>query len=91
MNYTVDSIVLAKQKYSTPWPSKVLNIEKKVLVHFFGDNRNGFVHPADIYDFALSMEALKLNLSSKPRSYLKGLKEAEMLLHVSAEISIFNN
>lgn len=36
------SIILAKQKYSCPWPATILNIENnKVLVHFFGDNRTG--------------------------------------------------
>lgn len=39
-----NSIVLAKQKFSFPWPARVLSIEKeKTLVYFFGDKREGYV------------------------------------------------
>lgn len=47
-----NDIVLAKQKYSVPWPARIVDIQKeKVSVHFFGDRRNGFVNSSDLFDF----------------------------------------
>lgn len=88
-----DSIVLAKQKYSYPWPPRVLNIEKdKVLVHFFGDSRTGFVSSFEIYDYGKSFEALKsiVLLKKKPRGFLLGIREIELLLEVNGADSVLN-
>lgn len=90
-SYDKNSIVLAKQKYSIPWPVRILNIEKqRVFVHFFGDRRNGFVNKTEIYDFAKSVDAIKAILRSKkqPRSYLIGIREIELLLGVPSDESI---
>lgn len=47
-DFKVDSIVLAKQLYSFPWPAKVLKIEKdRIFVYFFGDKRCGYVSKAN--------------------------------------------
>lgn len=92
-DFSVDSIVLAKQKYAVPWPSKVLKIEKeRVLVFFFGDKRNGYVLKNEIYDFNLSIKAIKSQIASKnkPKSYLTGIAEVEMLLGLTSGISLLN-
>lgn len=64
-----------------------------MLVHFFGDKRNGFVDSEEIYDFKLSTSALKsiLLTKNKSRSYLTGLKEAEMILRIPKKLSIFED
>lgn len=90
----VDSVVLAKQKYSIPWPAKVNAIGKeKILVHFFGDRRSGYVQKTEIYDYILSGNAVKSKVLSKnvPLSYLTGISEVEILLGVPREKSILNN
>lgn len=92
-DFKVNSIVLAKQKYSVPWPSRVLTIEKnRVLVHFFGDKRSGFVPKNEIYDFVLSLSALKSTIASKrnPRTYKLGITEVEMLMGITRENSLLN-
>lgn len=89
-----NSIVLAKQKYSCPWPARVLEIEKnKVLVFFFDDKRNGFVSRFEIYDFLKSSRAIKSIITSKrvPRCYLTGVSEIELLLGINKEQSILND
>lgn len=86
-NFDKNSLCLAKQKFSCPWPARVLKIEKnKVLVQFFGDKRIGYVHPSEIYDFVKSSQAIQLILSSKkkPRGFVTGVVEIELLY------SIFN-
>lgn len=90
--YDINSIVLAKQKYSLPWPAKIEKIEKnRVLVHFCGDKRQGYVDSNEIYDFIKSIDSIKHVLKSKKviRSYKTGLKEAELLLNIPNGISLF--
>lgn len=93
IDFKVDSIVLAKQKYSVPWPSKVLKIEKeRVFVFFFGDKRSGYVARSEIYDFYLSAKAVKLLVESKkiPRTYCTGIVELEMLMGIPRGESLLN-
>lgn len=92
-DFKVDSIVLAKQKYSVPWPSKVLKIEKnRVFVYFFGDKRSGYVPKSDIYDFILSTNAIKSIIASKKnhQSYSTGIAEVEMLMGIPSDFSALN-
>lgn len=89
----VDAIVLAKQKYSFPWPAKILKIEKnRVFVHFFGDKRSGYVSRSEIYDFILSLTAIKSSIESKrkPHSYITGIAEVEMLMGIHDEDSLLS-
>lgn len=90
-NYAVDSIVLAKQKYSITWPARILQIQKeKIRVYFFGDRREGFVSPFEIYSFKNSTAALKelIATKNKPRAYLIGVREVELLLQIPEERSL---
>lgn len=92
-NFKKNSIVLAKQKHSIPWPARILEVEKsKTTVYFFGDKREGAVNSSEIYDFKKSLDAIKLVLSSKriPRGYITGIREIEHLLDISFENSILN-
>lgn len=92
--YEVNSIVLAKQAYSQPWPARILKIAKKrIRVYFYGDRREGFVASHEIYDFQKSKEALKLVIKSKGQKtdgYLTGIREIEFLLNIPFEQSILN-
>lgn len=84
---------MAKQKYSFPWPAKVLNIEKnKTLVHFFGDKRTGYVSSSEIYDYGKSFHALKSIVLSgkKPHAFFVGIREVELLLGLDGANSILN-
>lgn len=90
-DFNVNSIVLAKQKYSVPWPAQVLSVEKKrVSVHFFGDRRRGFVSKQEIYDFILSTSAIKSIIASKKqhRSYYTGVAEVEHLIGIPSDKSL---
>lgn len=87
----VDSIVLAKQKYSIPWPAKILQIEKeRVFVYFFGDKRSGYVSKGEIYDFILSANALKSIIASKKkqRTFCTGIAEVELLMSIPSDKSM---
>lgn len=88
-----DLIVLAKQKYSIPWPARILKVEKdKVLVYFFGDKRTGFVSSVEIYDYIKSFHALQSIILSKkkPAGFVTGVREVELLLGISAADSVLN-
>lgn len=86
------SLVLAKQRYSIPWPSKILEIqEDKIRVFFYGDKREGFVSSSEIYDFLKSIPALKASLlTRKPQTFLTGIREIELLLKVNDTESLLN-
>lgn len=59
-DFTENSIVLSKQKYSIPWPSKILKVELyRVFVYFYGDNRYGYVNKIKIFDFILSEQKIR--------------------------------
>lgn len=86
-------IVLAKQKYSIPWPARILEVEKnKALVFFFGDKRTGFVLSSEIYDFMKSFHALRSIVLSKkkPSTFVTGVRELELLLGISDKDSVLN-
>lgn len=87
-----NDIILAKQKYSSPWPARILNIqEDKVTVFFFGDKRTGTVSSFELYDFIKSIDALKSFLAlKKPRGYITGIREVEALLKIPHTHSVFN-
>lgn len=94
-NFEVNTICLAKQKWSFPWPARVLEIEeKKVLVYFFGDKRVGHVEPIEIYDFVNSSQALRAVIPAKKKSkpsFITGLVEVERLLQIDSNHSLLNS
>lgn len=95
IDFEKDSVVLAKQKWSTPWPSWVERIDKnRVLVYFFGDKRFGYVNKTEIYDFILSVNAVKSVIAAKTiayyQSYVTGIAEVEFLLGIASADCFFN-
>lgn len=93
-DFDVGSIVLAKQKYSVPWPSRVVAIRRDIVtVYFFGDKRQGDVSIGEIYDFKKSLLAIKeiVAAKKKPRDYLIGIREIELVMKVSPESSLLND
>lgn len=93
-DFKVNDFVLAKQKYSCPWPAKILSIEKgKVLVYFFGDKRSGFVQSSELYDFTKSFCALRSIILSKkkPAGFITAIREVELLLGINGASSILNS
>lgn len=74
----VGQLVLAKQSYSVPWPSKILSIKQNsVCVYFFGDGRCGSVKKCNLFSMSDS-EAIVLNcLNRNITGYRKGIIEME--------------
>lgn len=93
-HFVENDTVLAKQKYSCPWPSRILRIEKsRVFVYFYGDKRSGFVDSDEVYDFKKSLSALRsvILTAKKGPTLITGVQEVELLLGISADDSIFNS
>lgn len=90
MNYNIDEIVLAKQKYSRPWPSRIVEIRKSsVLVDFLGDDTHGTVRRDEIYDFMLNAQSIKI-YCRRQDNYKKGVLLAERLLGIPDHHSILS-
>lgn len=93
-DFEVNSVVLAKQKYSIPWPARVLKIEQdRVFVYFFGDRRSGFVLKSEIYNFLLSASAIRATIQSKkkpPRTFCTGIAEVETIFKIPCNESLLN-
>lgn len=89
-----NDVILAKQKYSTPWPARILDIRKdRIFVYFFGDKRTGYVSSSELYDYVKSIRALKsyLSLAKKiPSGFLAGVREVEILMNIPQEDSVLN-
>lgn len=87
----VGQFILAKQKYSVPWPSKVLAIRSKTIdVHFYGDGRTGPVKCDDVYSISDSSDTILDCLRRNIPGYSKGIKELEILMKVPDELSLLN-
>lgn len=83
--------VLARQKYSVPWPSKILSIRAKYVdVYFYGDGRRGPVERAEITLISESNDVILKCLRKKIPNYLKGIIELERLTNVPDNLSITN-
>lgn len=92
-DFKLNSLVLAKQKYSIPWPARILKLKKdSVSVYFFGDKRVGDVPRTEIYEFSKSFKAVQAQLLAKrqPRGYVAGIREVEMLMNIPIEESATN-
>lgn len=85
----VGQIVLAKQKFSTPWPSQIKAIKKNsVVVYFFGDGRCGPVKKCDLYSIDCSKEIMISCIKRNITNYKKGILEMERILKVPDHLSI---
>lgn len=70
--------VLAKQKYSVPWPARVLAIRKTSAdVHFYGDGRKGPVQRTEIS--MISKQVICDNIHKNIANYRKAVRELEVI------------
>lgn len=87
----IGELVLAKQKYSVPWPARIVAVRKKnVDVYFYGDGRVGAVKKEDILNFTDSNEIILTCLNRNIRDYRKGIIEAERIYGIPDHLSITN-
>lgn len=87
----INSIVLAKMKTYSPWPSKLVGVRKSnALVYFFGTNNHGEVKLDEIVEFAEAPQLIKVLCSKKIKDYRKAVREAEIFMNVPSEKSILN-
>lgn len=85
----IGQIVLARQKYSVPWPSRVIAIRKECVdVHFFGDGRTGPVKRNELSNLSDSTDIILKCIRQKTPNYLKGIIEMERFMNVPANKSI---
>lgn len=90
-SFVIGDDVLAKQKYSVPWPSKVIAIRSKCVdVFFYGDGRNGAVKRDEIYSVVDSHEVILDCLRRKIPTYLEGIKEMEKEHQIPDELSLLH-
>lgn len=83
--------VLARQKYSVPWPAKILTIKSKFVdVYFYGDGRKGPVKREEIYSLSDSHDVILDCLRRNIPAYLKGIQELELINNVPPALSITN-
>lgn len=88
----VGEVVLCKMKGYPEWPGFVEIIDNKgIHIRFFGDNTTTHTNIKNIYKFVDSTGVILHNLRTKKKpSYAKAVKEAEMMLNISPEKSLFN-
>lgn len=87
----VGQLVLAKQKYSVPWPSKIIAIKTdSVSVFFFGDGRCGPVKKCDLFSICDSRDIMIDCIKRNITDYRKGIIEMERISGVPQNMSITN-
>lgn len=87
----VGQLVLAKQKHSVPWPSRIIAIKKdSVSVFFFGDGRFGPVKKCNLYSVCESKDIILNCLRRNITDYKKGILEMERILGMPENLSLVN-
>lgn len=87
----LNTLVLAKMKTWSPWPSKLLQIgEKRAYVYFFGTENHGYVDNGEIVSFVDSQILISKLASMKIPDYKRAVREAEISVHVPMHLSILN-
>lgn len=87
---SVGDILLARQKYSVAWPSKVIAVRaESVDVYFFGDGRTGCVKRNELSQIHNSTEVILQNLRRNVSGYSKGIVELERIMSVPDNLSVF--
>lgn len=82
-------LVMAKQKYSVPWPSRIVTVRKGYVdVYFFGDGRTGAVKIEDLSTIAESKNIILKCLKRNITDYYKGIIEFERMSKVPDHLSI---
>lgn len=87
----VGQLVLAKQKFSVPWPSRISAVNKdSVYVYFFGDGRSGSVKKCDLFSIFDSKDIVVNCLKRNITNYRKCIIEMEKILGVPDNLSMTN-
>lgn len=87
----VGQLVLAKQKYSVPWPSRIVAIKRdSVDVYFFGDGRCGPVKKCDLFSIGDSREIMINCIKRNIFNYRKAVIEMEKISGIPEQLSITN-
>lgn len=87
----VGQLVLAKQKFSSPWPSRIVAIKKEsVDVYFFGDGRCGSVKKCNLFSICESKEIIVNCMKRNLTNYRKGIIEMERISGVPDHLSLTN-
>lgn len=84
-------VVLCKMRGFAEWPAVVTGIENNLIhIEFFGDHTKHKATIKSFFKFRDSHDLILANLKSKKTPlYAKSIKEAEMVLGVPPECSIF--
>lgn len=87
----VKTIILAKMRSYSPWPAKLVSIEKKrAQVYFFGTDNHGSVDKDDIVTFKRVPILIKKLLTMKIKHFEKAVREAEIYNGVPYHLSLIN-
>lgn len=82
---------MAKMRSYCAWPAKIIKIKgKRTDVFFFGTNQTGTVDTDKISHFAHSHQEIRRILTRKNASFVRAVKEVELLLGIPENLSIFN-
>lgn len=88
----VSTVVLAKMKGWSPWPSKLVSISSgRALVYFFGTDNHGHVPVADVLSFKKLDFIVKLLIAANIKQYRKAVREAELCMGIPIQYSVLNS
>lgn len=86
-----NTIVLAKMKSFSPWPSKLVSINGvKAFVYFFGTNNHGTVLFKEVVPFNETSSVIRILATMKIQHFKKAIREAEIFIGIPSELSILN-
>lgn len=87
----IGELVMARQKYSVPWPSRIVAVRKRnVDVYFYGDGRVGAVKKEDLSTIGESKAVIVSCLKRNIHNYRKGIIEIERISLIPDHLSILN-
>lgn len=89
----VGQILLCKMRGWSEWPCVVTDIKENLIqVTFFGDKTTHHTNIAHLFDFKESREIIRCNLQRlKSPLYKKSIREAELALGISPELSVLSH
>lgn len=80
-NAIESQIVLAKMKSYSPWPAKIMSVDKKkAKVFFFGTNNHGTVNLSDCVPAEYCGAVISRLVCSNQAHYLKAVREMEIIV-----------
>lgn len=86
-----DDLVMAKMKSFCPWPARIIRVKgKRTDVFFFGTNQTGTVDTNQIRLFCDCSQEIKRLLLRHNLSFIKAVKEVEVILKIPDNLSILN-